>query len=116
MAVLGSWPDGEAGDAEAQAITYVKDRLPHCLTNRCADARGLEIRSHGYSFVYICFDLRRPVMQNDMGGRMGQGIPARLQLVESVLSPQQLASKQAKSEEEGEAEQEKEEETGGGRG
>ena len=68
MAVLGSWPDGDAGVAEAEAITYVKDQLPHCLTNRCADARGLEIRSYGYSFVYICFDLLTPVLQKDMGG------------------------------------------------
>ena len=71
MAVLGSWRDKDTAACEAAAIaaTLVAALPPNTLTNRCADARGLSIRAHAYSFVYICFDQVMPVFAKRRGRR-----------------------------------------------
>ena len=71
MAVLGSWRDKDTAACEAAAIaaTLVAALPPNTLTNRCADARGLSIRTHAYSFVYICFDQVMPVFAKRRGRR-----------------------------------------------
>ena len=70
MAVLGSWRDKDTAACEAAAIAATLAALPpNTLTNRCADARGLSIRAHAYSFVYICFDQVMPVFAKRRGRR-----------------------------------------------
>ena len=55
MEVLGSWPDAECAAMEETAIR-AGQRIGGAgrLINKATDARGLDIRAHGYSFVYIC--------------------------------------------------------------
>jgi len=58
MIVLGSWPDRETAQMEEAAILAGEAAAkPRTLENKCSDARGLSIRSHAFSFVYICFDV-----------------------------------------------------------
>lgn len=59
MLVLGCWPDPEAALMERDAIAKGRVSAPGRLTNKASDARGLEIRPHSFSFVYICFDKNR---------------------------------------------------------
>ena len=63
MTVLGSWRDKDTAACEAAAIASTLAAVPpNTLTNRCTDARGLSIRTHAYSFVYICFDQVMPFL------------------------------------------------------
>ena len=63
MTVLGSWRDKDTAACEAAAIASTLAAVPpNTLTNRCTDVRGLSIRTHAYSFVYICFDQVMPFL------------------------------------------------------
>ena len=54
MYVLGAWPDAVCAEMEKVAIGIGEAALGILLQNKCKDARGLEIRPYGYSFVYLC--------------------------------------------------------------
>ena len=58
MIVVGSWPDALCGRMEARMIDYVKTAFPDTVSNIATDARGLSIRSYGYSYVYVCYEVR----------------------------------------------------------
>ena len=58
MVVVGCWRDRECAEAEKAAILHVQAAVPGALENRCHDARGLSIRTNGYSFVYCCYQGR----------------------------------------------------------
>ena len=58
MVVVGCWRDRECAEAEKAAILHVQAVAPGALENKCEDARGLSIRTHGYSFVYCCYQER----------------------------------------------------------
>ena len=56
LVVLGSWRDRQAATMEARAIQAAREAAGHRVDNVASDARGLAVRPHGYSFVYICID------------------------------------------------------------
>ena len=57
MVVIGGWPDRVCREAEVTALHVAVGSGQ--LTNRALDARGLGVRPHAYSYVYVCMDLRR---------------------------------------------------------
>ena len=54
MLVLGAWADSDAAYMEELAIEVGRAAAPGLLTNIAEDARGLAIKAHSYSFVYLC--------------------------------------------------------------
>ena len=52
MIVVGGWPDRDCREAEVTALRVAAPSGQ--LTNRVLDARGLGVRPHAYSFVYVC--------------------------------------------------------------
>ena len=54
MHVLAAYPDAEAAEAEVICIRHAQALLGDGISNKCCDARGLAVRAHGYSFLYVC--------------------------------------------------------------
>ena len=54
MHVLAAYPDAEAAEAEVICIRHAQALLGDRVSNKCCDARGLAVRAHGYSFLYVC--------------------------------------------------------------
>ena len=58
MIVVGSWPDAWCGRVETKIIDHAKQTSPNDINNIATDARGLAVRSYGYSYVYVCYEVR----------------------------------------------------------
>ena len=83
MIVVGTWRDSECANMEKVGIGAGKRFGGRRMNNKAHDARGLEIRSYGYSFLYICF--------THGGGRVAR-IPTHLDSEKSEESESEASS------------------------